>query len=86
MKLHLYLSVVLILLAGVLGMVLVDTMTGAAVQEDDPCGIVDCRVRMFGFWQTKAERVGTTPDGLAVCHCPHEPEYVNYYVSTHRKY
>ncbi len=78
MKTYLLLFFILILL----GIITANSI----VVEENPCRLINCRVRIFGFWQMEAEQLGTTPDGLAICHCPHEPEDILYYVSTYRKY
>lgn len=60
--------------------------TSRPVVEENPCRLVSCTTPIFGFWETKAEQVGTTADGYAVCHCPHEPADQLYYISYTRKY
>ena len=62
-----------------------DTMTGSVVANDNPCRIVHCNVRLFGFLTTDPEWIATTPDGLAVCHCPQESMDYLFYVSITRR-
>jgi len=71
----------LILVASALAIVMLDGMTGSAVSEKNPCRMIRCNVQLFGFIQSNAEWIGTTPDGMAVCHCPQESMDYLFYVS-----
>lgn len=79
-------AIAAVTIISILATISVNEITGNIVTEENPCRIVDCNVRVFGFWETKAEQIGTTPDGLAICHCPHEPIDRLYYISYTRKY
>jgi len=84
---NLYLLLILLITSiAVFTFVTVNTITGGIITEENPCKIVDCHVRIFGFWNMEADWIDTTPEGLAVCHCPHEPLDRLYYISTYRKY
>jgi hypothetical protein len=78
-------SILLIFLITALIVLISDRMTGAVVEEN-PCRLIKCRVRLFGFLGVEAKQVGITPQGMAICHCPHEPPDVLYAVSHYRKY
>jgi hypothetical protein len=42
--------------------------------------MIHCNVQLFGFIQTPPEWMGTTPDGMAICHCPQESIDYLFYV------
>lgn len=68
-------------------MILADNITGNIIINDkDPCRMIRCNVQLFGFIQQKAEWIGTTPDGMAICHCPQESMDYLFYISIQRKY
>ena len=61
-------------------------MTGSIVVETDPCRLVKCGVRLFGFIKVRAEQIDTTFDGkMAVCHCPQDPPALVYYIAFERE-
>jgi len=77
----------IILILSMLAIVMADQLTGKiVVNEKDPCRMIRCNVQLFGFIQQPAEWIGTTPDGMAVCHCPQESMDYLFYVSLQRKY
>lgn len=63
-----------------------NTITGSITAGDNPCRIVSCNVRLFGFIKEEPELIGITPDGMAVCHCPQESMDYLFYVALQRKY
>jgi Na+-translocating ferredoxin:NAD+ oxidoreductase RnfD subunit len=71
----------IILIISILALVISNTLTGGTVVNyKDPCRMIRCNVQLFGFIQTPPEWIGTTPDGMAICHCPQESMDYLFYV------
>lgn len=78
-------SVLVSFLFLVVSVAVYDSFTGNVVIEKDPCRLIECN-RFYGFWQLRAEQVGITPEGMAICHCPYDPPELVYMISHYRKY
>jgi hypothetical protein len=71
---------IFILVFSMLAIVLADQMSASPTAMKNPCRMIRCNVQLFGFVQQPVEWIGTTPDGLAVCHCPQESYDYLFYV------
>ncbi len=70
----------IILIVSMLAIVMADQLTASPVAQKNPCRMIRCNVQLFGFIQSPPEWIGTTPDGMAVCHCPQESYDYLFYV------
>jgi len=79
-------AILFVFIASVLSIIVVNNITGSLVYKENPCYIVNCTVRLFGFIKTEAEYVRDDEDGLAMCHCPQDPQDDIYRISHWTKY
>jgi hypothetical protein len=85
MKIYI-LAIIGILAVGIVSVISVDQITGNYVYKENPCHLIDCNVRIFGFQKLPAEFIGDDEDGLAMCHCPQESPDQIYRISHWTKY